>query len=395
MGSGCGNNTSYGGCTEDQQTSSHCVSWQGETYANLGVCRGDTLTEVGEVVLKKLEDFAKGEGISLKTLTAKCESVEVKLKNTDYSLYQILKLILDSHCDLETAVSTLNAKVDDLKITLDGSQLCPSATTQQQIQQCVIDSVVELQKGLNNIINQLGDVVNNTSSINTTINNSVGNFLLDRINSCNGGIQKNGSGSTATLDLVGIVPPGGYIWGEFDLSKFSSTGIGNDIYCGYALANGRNGTYDMRNEIPSMASTIQGVTRSFTYNTNYGDRRGSDQITLKSNQTPPHEHTIQQTPHSHGYNYQGNIKHVGRNSGSGEQAGDINNITSNTQSANANVEVKGVKGLHGQPIDIRQSTRYLVWIKRITGFTAVNNPPVIIAPSVSGGGFDSGVVVSS
>lgn len=377
MGSGC-NSSSAPKCPDDQMTSSHCVLWQGQTYANLGVCTGDSLTEVGDVILKSLENLEKSEGIYIKNLTAKCEDLEVKLKNTDYSLYQIVKLALDNQCDLQTAIDELNATVEASKVTIDATQLCPSATTNQEVQQCVVDSIVELKKSLENIIIQLGDVPNNSSSITTTISTTIGQFLFNNINSCNGGIQKSGSGATAQIDFVGIVPPGGYIWGEFDISKFDSTGMGTDIYCGYALANGRNGTIDMRHRIPSMSSKIQGVTRSFISLTDIGSVQGADQIKLLSSQLPDHEHNIEQTPHSHGYSYQGGSKQVGKNAGSGEQAGSTTSYTANTNSANANIEVKGVKGTVGSFIDIRQSTVYQVWIKRVAGFSAINtNQPII------------------
>lgn len=377
MGSGC-NSSIAPKCPDDQMTSSNCVLWQGQTYANLGVCTGDSLTEVGDVVLKNLEQFALGEGFSLKNLTAKCENLEVKLKNTDYSLYQIVKLALDNQCDLQTAIDTLNATVEASKVTIDATQLCPSATTNQEVQQCIVDSVVELKKSLENIITQLGDVTNNSSSITTTISSTIGQFLFNNINSCNGGIQKSGSGATAQIDFVGIIPPGGYIWGEFDISKFDSTGMGTDIYCGYALANGRNGTIDMRHRVPSMSSKIQGVTRSFTSLTDIGAVQGADQIKLLASQLPDHEHNIEQTPHSHGYDYQGGSKQVGKNAGSGEQAGAAISLTGNTNSVNANIDVKGVKGTVGNFIDIRQSTVYQVWIKRVSGFSAVNtNQPIV------------------
>lgn len=379
MGSGCNSNTTPK-CPEDQMTSSNCVLWQGQAYPNLGVCTGDSLTEVGDVILKNLEQFAEGEGFSLKTMTAKCETLEVKLKNTDYSLYSIVKLALDNQCDLQSAIDQLNATVEENKVTIDATKLCPAAETNQEIQQCIIDSIVELKKSLENITTQLGDVTNNSTSITNTITSSIGQFIQANINSCNGGIQKSGTGATAKIDFVGIVPPGGYLWGEFDISKFDSTGMGTDVYCGYALANGRNGTIDMRHRIPSMSSKIQGVTRSFTSLTDVGSVQGSDRITLLASQLPDHEHNIEQTPHSHGYNYQGGTKQVGKNAGNGESAGGTNSLTANTNSANANIEVRGVKGTVGQFIDIRQSTVYQVWIKRVSGFSAINTNQPIVDP---------------
>lgn len=377
MGSGCGSSKTNGRCTSGQITSSHCVSWQGEAYENLGICTGDTLTEIGEVILNKLEDFAEGEGIKLSSLTTDCEALNVKLQNTDKSLFQIVKLALDNQCGLQTAIDQLQVQIDGLKITVDYSQLCEDIVTPSDLQQCMIDNIVNLKNQLEQLSNQLGQLGNSQNTIVQNINTQVGNTLLQKINSCNGGIQKNGSGENATLDFVGIVPPGGYIWGEFDISKFDSTGMGTGIYCGYALANGFNGTIDMRNRTASMAANIPGVTRSFADLTSIGALRGADSIILKANQLPDHEHNIQDTGHNHTYNYQGGIDVVGKNAGGGENTGGRSNITSTTSTNTTGVQVKGVKGTIGLPIDIRQSTIYQVWIKRVSGFSSVNtNQPI-------------------
>ncbi len=383
MGSGCGNNLSQGTCTDASRTSSHCVIWQGAAYENLGICTGDMITEVGEVILKKLEDFAAGKGISLRDMTVDCESLNKDIQNTDKSLFALLKLALSNQCGLDEAINKLKLDVESLIYNLDYSGLGCEITTQQQGQQCLIDNVKSLKAQISALEQQLGIVTDSSNNLTNVINNTVNDVIATKITSCNAGIQQTGSGSTFALNFVGIVPPGGYLWGEFDISKFDNTGKGTDIYCGYALANGRNGTIDMRNEVPSMAANIQGVPRTFTDLTSIGSRRGSDTKLINANQLPDHEHNIIDPGHIHTYVYRNSTKQVGKNSGSGEGAASDASGTGNTGSSSTGIQVKGVKGNKGQLFDVRQSTIYQVWIKRIAGFSAVNTQQPIVVDNTN------------
>lgn len=374
MGSGCNkSNRSSGECGSGQITSSHCVNWQGEAYSNFGICTGDSLTEVGVSILNKLIEFSKAEGIHINDITTDCEHLNVKLKNTDKSLYSIVNLILNEQCSFTDALKLLDAKIENSVITVDASKLCADARNMNDIQQCIIDNVVTIKKSLENLTKNLGDISSDNNTIVENISNTIGDFLISNLKSCNAGIETTGSGKNTSINILGINPPGAYVWGEFDISKFDSTGLGSGIYCGYALANGRNGTIDMRNKIPSMAAKIQGVTKTFDYLTNYGDIQGSDKIVLNASQLPNHEHDIQDDGHTHDYSYQGGGKQVGKNSGGGETAGATNNTSGITSGSTSNVTVKGVKGNHSQPIDNRQGTVYLVWVKRVSGFTPVTS----------------------
>lgn len=372
MGSGCNKNSrNSGACNGDQVTSSHCVNWQGASYPNLNICVGDTLSEVGEFILSKLISLSKAEGITVSDLVSGCDDLDIKLKNSDSSLHAIFSLILEEQCSIEDAIKKLNVKVEDSVITVDASKLCPDAKTISEVQQCVIDNVVSIKKSLENLSKNLGNLSSENNTIVESISRTIGDFLLSNLKSCNAGIETSGTGKNATINLLGINPPGAYIWGEFDISKFDSTGLGTDIYCGYALANGRNGTIDMRNRIPSMAAKIQGVTKTFDYLTNYGDIQGLDKITLNSSQIPNHEHVVDDPGHDHEYAYQGGGKQVGKNSGGGETAGATNNVSGKTSNSKTGITVGAIKGVHSQPVDVRQNTVYLVWVKRVSGFSQV------------------------
>lgn len=385
MGTGCGNSSNFGRCPENDRTSSHCVVWQGESFPTLGICTGDTLTEVEDVVLRKILDFAEGKGIKISDLSVGCEDLNTELKNSDKTLFTILDIILKKECSMSEAIKQLQLKVDGLEYNLNYEGLCESITTNQQGQQCVIDTVKSLKQQLTALEQQLGVISNssNSSTITQIVNNLVGDTLAQKIQSCNAGIQKQGSGANTVLNFVGIVPPGGYLWGEFDISKFDSTGMGTDIYCGYALANGRNNTIDMRNEIPSMASNIPGVSRSFDIRevTSIGDRKGANFKVINKNNVPDHEHEVNDPGHKHDVQVRNNNKVVGKNSGGGEHATDTSSNIINTGVSATNITVGAVKGEKGVPFDVRQSTIYQVWVKRVSGFSSANTQQPIVTIS--------------
>lgn len=389
MGTGCSENK-VGVCPPSDRLSSHCVIWQGESYPQFGICTGDTITEVTEVILNKLIDFSKGEGIFLGNLTAGCPELELKLKQTDYSLYQIVDLLFKENCRLDDLIKKLDAKIDaSSKITIDVSCLTSvPVKTRQELDTLFLESICDTKSKLKALTDSLssGSDDDEDSGVDmlSIIREEIGNFLLAKLNSCNGVVQKTGTGSSAEFNIIGV-PLRGCVWGDFDLTKFGSNGLGTGIYCNFALANGLNGTIDMRGYNASMATTIPGVARTFDITQAPNSVAGTNFSKLTIANMVPHEHNISvnQTPHRHEW-YEGRIPQntyvqtvmgTGTLSGSGtpitiySQGSGIHGgsfkLYTSEENVNLSVSISGTTGAKSESFENRQPTRYGVWIQRI------------------------------
>lgn len=383
MGTGC-TGTKVGTCAPSDRLSSNCVIWQGDAYERFGICTGDTITEVTEVVLYKLIEFAEGEGIHLAHLTAGCTELEDKLRRTDYSLFQIVDLLFKENCRLDEAVTRLGATIDSAsRITIDTSCLTTTPIrTREELDRAFLEAICTNTERLDALTSGLSAPSGGSDSsgdLLSTIREEIGNFLLAKLGSHNGVVEKTGSGSAANINIIGV-PMRGTVFGDFDLTKFDSTGKGTGIYTNFALANGNNGTIDMRGYVPSMATTISGVARTFSISQSPNSIAGNDTTTLSSANLPNHTHTttVTQEPHRHvkyegvlptfGYAQNvsfstGGAKPLAFRSEIGHSA-DHQEFTSE-ETVPITVTVSGVTGATNQPIDNRQPTRYGVWIQRI------------------------------
>jgi hypothetical protein len=368
MGTGCSSN-SVGKCPPSDRLSSNCVVWQGDSYPELGICTGDTITEVTEIVLTKIIDFTNGEGITISDLVAGCESIDRKLRDTDYSLAKILEVIVNEQCRIDEVVDSIGTTVDEAgRITIDVSCLTPTPVTSvKDFHQLLVDSICENKSKIDDITSGLP-----SRPITSIIREEIANFLTSSLLSCNDAIQRSGSGEATTFNIVGA-PIGTLHFGMYDLTKFDSTGLGTGIYCNYALANGRNGTVDMRDYVPAMASNISGVARTFSLSTNVGDVAGENTSQLTVSNLPPHNHSINidQEPHKH------ELPFSDATPGKGGDAGDTGrrsikiepyatyHLETKLSTIDINASTTNTVGATSKTFENRQPTRYGVWIQRI------------------------------
>jgi len=362
MGSGCSSNKYLSSCVDT--TSSDCVKWVGDEVEVLGICTGDNLTEVVEVILSKLQDIAQAKGIKLNDLVASCADLDLLIQNSDKELSSILKIILDRECYLQSQITQINTIINTTTpITVDLKCLPNTVTNRAQLDQALIDKLCAFQDRLDILEGKIPQQVN--------ITELVTDVLFDKLKSCNGGIEVSGTGVNRSFNFTGMIPVGGRIFTEVSLTNFTNTGLGTGVWCNFALCNGLNGTRNMAGLVPAMANNVQGALAPGQFGTiNVGDVRGADAITLTSGQLPNHSHTVTQTPHSHTVVSYGNS--VFYDSASGNNNGDFmkhspnSSPTLTTSSSLANITVSGMQGASGQPINIIQPTLYGVWIQRIS-----------------------------
>ena len=264
MGSGCKNFNSIdtNSCTDI--TSSTCVLWMGDAITDLDICKGDTLTEVLNISLDKLNNITKGLGITI-----------TYLDYTDCTFLNIIKG--DQNSTLEVALETFFTAICQLKTTTDTAATKEAAytTTEDYTLGCLspladpCDGPVVFHTLIQAIITKLCALNTQFESIATTImditEEIVGNFIIDGgvISAGGNGIAYTGTGATGKAVIAALVPPNSPILYIGSTSFFDVSGVGlpNTPYQGWYLCNGNNGTPNSTGLPQNLAANLVYIIR--------------------------------------------------------------------------------------------------------------------------------------
>lgn len=370
MGSGCsGNIPSKQACA--QVFSTDCGIWQGPSVPILGICCGDTITEVETAIITKLLEVLDGTGIDLSMVNLNnALYLKTLLGAKDKNLLNLIQLLVDSDTNLRKLIDELNAKISvtgpaftfDLKCLVD--ECCPPTLTRDEILQLAVNKICQIDT----IVKELQD---NSGGVGDTINNIVGDFIGSAINTCGEtGIKKTGTGKDTKVTIVGIPPPESYIPYFGTLSYFDASGKGMDgtPACGWYIANGLNGTVDMRGYVfggatsgvgggaldPRVDPVLQGQP---TLNTAMKDARGEAFHKLIAPEMPSHTHPLTDPGHSHTV-----TGRVGISDNADDRGVMESNGNQQTSSDKTGITIGSTGG--DQPHNNIQPTKYGVWITR-------------------------------
>ena len=294
MGQGCNSSCSN---YFQQMTPDTAIKYTGPSIPALGICTGDTLAEVDAVILQKIIDYATGVGIEITGLDltgCACFSNAVTCCGTCTDLNCILQAYADCMCQLYNEVQVLTTKVNSM---YDGPYItaCLSNVTSAD------PFPVIFQELLNEYCNLLAafNVLNTTvSGFTAGINTTIGNFLANAITTCTGNnaVIKSGSGASLQIAFKGFTPIGGVIaFAGSTIGKFDSTGLGlvNTDMCGWAIADGRNGTVNMMGQVPvgltNSGGSLPSNATGLAINT-IGTQGGERTHTLNIPEMPGHGH---------------------------------------------------------------------------------------------------------
>lgn len=376
MGSGCKQNYREDNCTNP--VSDKCVFYTGERIEELDICTGDTLEEVTQVLIGRLLAHSQGLDIHLSEIEFNCEFVQNTIAQQDPSLYNLIQQLYNQDCQLKDLIQEVKDSLEPPFAFNTSCLTVPEQPSRNEIIQAAITKLCSLDTTVQQIIADLSTEEepgeDNTNSILTSVYNIVGNMLATNISSCQKNIQVTGEGQNTQLKFIGQPPIGTILFGNYNVSSFDNSGRGLEAagMCGWAIANGQNGTTDMRGFTPAMATNVPGpalnsavqANGDMDLQTNIGDVKGKYKITLASSQIPNHQHTVTQTPHSHSVA----VQRSGNGGGGSDAAYNSNfgnSYTLVTSGANANITIGNVTGTTGQPHENRPPTKYLMFIQRI------------------------------
>jgi len=253
---------------------------------------------VDAVILQKIVDYSTGVGIEITSLNltgCACFANAITCCGTCTDLNCILQAYADCLCSMYTDLQIIKVKVNQM---FDGPYdvMCLDANSSGKVTNssklpAILQELITEFCALYGQVQAIQTIINNLGS---TINTTVGNFLLSAIFTCQGNqtIIKSGTGATASLEFRGFTPIGGIIpYAGPTAGKFDPSGLGlaNTDMCGWALANGNNGTINMQGQMPQGSMQMGGT---FPTNTGgittlpVGDTAGEAAVTLIGSQIP-------------------------------------------------------------------------------------------------------------
>lgn len=370
MGSGCNDNISKKyACTT--VSSANCVIYEGDSIPLLGICCGDTVSEVEYIIIQKLLEILEGTGIVLESINLNnCTYLKNIFGNKEKSLLNLIQLLIDSDCTLRQLIQQLEDKIsptgDNFQFDLKCIENPGTTLTRDNVIQLIIDKLCSFQE-------QIDAIEDITQNINVTVNNTMGDFLSQAIGTCSStGIKKLGVGKDIKITLVGMPPPESYIpyFGPLEYFDASGKGMDGTPACGWYIGNGQNNTIDMRGytfagatqgigTLPLEARVDPNILNQPSAATGYKDKKGEVFNTLSIQNIPSHTHSVLDNGHTHTYSYPTSEKFSGNKFDSANRT--------NTETRTTSLSYTGITiGMTGgnQPHNNVQPTAYGVWITR-------------------------------
>ena len=277
----------YNGCTEI--IPDKCTKYTGNNIPELGIENGDSLFSVEQSIFSFLISVIDGTPIKPEINEEYiCGKISQYLGEQELTLPNIINVILQTACDLQTQITTIENKVNE--INTEYTLNCISGVTDNTNTHEVLQAVITKLCSVNTALSAL------------SLNVSTNYVKLSELNSLIASYLAGGSGSAKMYNKMipyTVVEYYGNITGKFD-----STGAGIGEWEKIYLCNGNNGTPDKRGRVSVGAITSVGggtldtaVDPSNPGNPNYslGTKYGSCMVSLNVTQIPSHSHIATNT----------------------------------------------------------------------------------------------------
>ncbi len=215
-----------------------CLEYTGDNIPELGVCEGSTLADVESIIFEKLISALNGTGITIEDFV-NCPTILSLLDSKEANMANLVQVLVTNACTLDEAIKEINARLDT-PITINAPCLTlPTSPTRDDILKATATKVCEAN-----------------TSITTVITDYVkASELCDSVQAC---LKAVNDGNTGTIVQEYIKMPK-YVYMAYDgpLSVFDSTGKGlaSAGYDKVYIANGNNGTKDLRGRVITGANT--------------------------------------------------------------------------------------------------------------------------------------------
>jgi len=285
----------YNGCTEI--IPDKCTKYTGNNVPELGIESGDSLFSVQQSIFSFLLSVIDGTPIKPEiNQDYICEKISQYLGEQELTLSNIINVILQTACDLQTQITNVKNSVATLNAayTLNCISGVIDNTNTHEVLQAVITKLCSVNTALSAL----------------SLNVSTNYVKLSELNSLIASYLAGGSGSVKMYNKMipyTVVEYYGNLTGKFD-----STGAGLGEWEKIYLCNGNNGTPDKRGRVSVGTTTGMGggtldsaVDPSVSGNPSYSlvTKYGANTVILSTAQIRSHNHlatsVVTDTGHTH------------------------------------------------------------------------------------------------
>jgi microcystin-dependent protein len=314
----------------DLIVSDDCIRYTGDSIPALGICTGQTLSQVEAIILTELQAVLNGTGINISSLTVGCDWMKAFITNNNTALSNLMQVLFDADCSLYQMIQNIESQIGQSYSFNTG---CLTGLPANSGPNDVLQAAVTLLCSLNATVTAIASDYVKASQLNALVTTIIQNYTA----------QQQGSGGGTSIGQFYVNMPPKTAFPYFgDLSNFDNNGVGlpskgfQNIY----ILNGLNGTPDWRgrsvvgavNNIPGAAfpaATDPNNPANNNVNYSVGDMFGESSHVLIAQEMPAHSHGVNDAGHSHGLGPNGVVSYVGSsNSGNGHVSGGGNNGTS-------------------------------------------------------------------
>jgi microcystin-dependent protein len=286
----------------DYNPTDQCVAYTGPNIAILGICTGQQLSFIENVILTQLQNVLSGIGINITTLTLNsCSYVANLVQGVSPTLANLLQVLFDSQC-------TLNAAIVNIQNTLGQSysfntaclQNLPTNPQPNDILQAALNVLCSMNTALTAI---------QSDYVKASQLNSLVTTIIQQYNAAQ---ASSGSSSPSVTQYYQFLPPNVAFPYFGDLSNFDNNGVGlpskgfQYIY----ILGGINGAPDWRGRtVVGAVNSVPGSTldpavdpnNPANPNSNYsiGDVFGENTHLLVPLEIPSHVHGVNDPGHTH------------------------------------------------------------------------------------------------
>ena len=285
----------YNGCTEI--IPDKCTKYTGNNIPELGIENGDSLFSVEQSIFSFLISVIGGTSIKPEINEEYiCGKISQYLGEQELTLPNIINVILQTACDLQTQITTIGNELEG--INTEYILNCISGVTNNANTHEVLQAVITKLCSVNTALSALSLNVNTNYVKLSELNQLIGEYL-------------SGEGSSSKM-YNKMVPYTAVEYYGSIAGKFDSTGAGLGEWEKIYLCNGNNGTPDKRGRVAVGATSGMGggtlsnvVDPAIAGNPDYslGSTHGNCVVKLDVTQIPSHTHTATVTVNDPGHSH--------------------------------------------------------------------------------------------
>lgn len=290
----------------DTLTTDKCVRYTGPDVPILGICEGDSLFQVEQIILDQLVALADGTGILLSDITLDCDFITLLLDGQDKTVANLVQTLISAACQTKEELDALSAQVN-ASFSVSGACLTlPSNPTRDQVLQAIVTKLCTVSAIVDLIY---ADYVK-ASQLCTLVTACIGGGSTQEYTKMPKYVALPYHGPLSAFDGAG---KGIAAFGYDKVYICNGQTVGTFTLPDYRGRSPMGSNYGVPGSLPLDSAVDPSLSQNAGYSLTPGTKKGAYTDTLTSSTIPAHTHAITDPGHSHNYTRIDMASHPGGN----------------------------------------------------------------------------------